>query len=151
VAGAPVPEPVLQVRGLTVEYETAAGPVRAVDGFDLDVQPGEFVGVVGESGCGKSTMLFGVAQLLNPPARVSGGSVLFQGRDLVTMTAKELGATRWRDLSVVMQSAMNALNPVRQLGAQFEDAMRAHGSGPATSSSSAPRRCCGSSASTPCT
>ncbi len=88
--------PVLEVRGLTVEYETAAGPVRAVDDFDLDVLPGEFVGVVGESGCGKSTMLFGVAQLLSPPARISSGSVNFRGRDLVTMTAKELSATRWR-------------------------------------------------------
>jgi peptide/nickel transport system ATP-binding protein len=128
VPSAPVPEvPVLQVRGLTVDYDTAAGPVRAVDSFDLDVLPGEFVGVVGESGCGKSTMLFGIAQLLSPPARISAGSVVFQGRDLVTLTARELAATRWRDLSVVMQSAMNALNPVRQLGAQFEDAMRAHG------------------------
>jgi peptide/nickel transport system ATP-binding protein len=115
------------VRGLTVEYDTPAGPVRAVDSFDLDVFPGEFVGVVGESGCGKSTMLFGIAQLLSPPARVSEGSVLFKGKDLVTMTARELSATRWRDLSVVMQSAMNALNPVTQLGTQFEDVMRAHG------------------------
>jgi peptide/nickel transport system ATP-binding protein len=120
-------EPVLAVRGLTVDYETAAGPVRAVDSFDLDVHPGEFVGVVGESGCGKSTMLFGLAQLLSPPARVTGGSVVFNGRDLVTMTAKELAATRWRDMSVVMQSAMNALNPVTQIGAQFADVMRAHG------------------------
>jgi peptide/nickel transport system ATP-binding protein len=128
VASALVPDaPVLEVRGLTVEYETAAGPVRAVDDFDLDVLPGEFVGVVGESGCGKSTMLFGIAQLLSPPARISAGSVSFRGRDLVTMTAKELSATRWRDLSVVMQSAMNALNPVTQLGKQFEDTMRAHG------------------------
>jgi peptide/nickel transport system ATP-binding protein len=110
-----------------VEYDTAAGPVRAVDSFDLDVARGEFVGVVGESGCGKSTMLFGLAQLLSPPARISSGSVRFRGRDLVTMNAKELSATRWRDLSVVMQSAMNALNPVTQLAAQFEDVMRAHG------------------------
>jgi peptide/nickel transport system ATP-binding protein len=119
--------PVLEVRGLTVDYETAAGPVRAVEGFDLDVRPGEFVGVVGESGCGKSTMLFGIAQLLSPPARVSGGSVVFRGHDLATMTENELAVTRWRDVSVVMQSAMNALNPVTQIRAQFEDAMRAHG------------------------
>src|SRR4051812_49541478 len=72
-------------------------------------------------------MLFGVAQLLSPPARISAGEVLFRGHDLVTMSARELGATRWRDLSVVMQSAMNALNPVTQIGAQFADAMRAHG------------------------
>lgn len=119
--------PVLEVRGLTVEYLTDAGPVRAVDRFDLDIVPGEFVGVVGESGCGKSTMLFGIAQLLSPPARVSEGSVRFRGHDLVTMTDRQLATTRWRDLSVVMQSAMNALNPVAQLGDQFADAMRAHG------------------------
>ena len=119
--------PVLEVRGLTVDYDTAAGPVTAVDAFDLDIYPGEFIGVVGESGCGKSTMLFGIAQLLSPPARISGGSVLFRGNDLVTMTDNELAATRWRDMSVVMQSAMNALNPVKQIRAQFEDAMRAHG------------------------
>jgi peptide/nickel transport system ATP-binding protein len=120
---------VLEVRGLSVTYDTAAGPVRAVEDFDLDVAPGEFVAVVGESGCGKSTMLFGLAQLLSPPARISSGSVVFKGRDLVTMNPKELSATRWRDLSVVMQSAMNALNPVTQLAAQFEDVMRAHGEG----------------------
>jgi peptide/nickel transport system ATP-binding protein len=120
-------EPLLQVRNLTVEYDTAAGPVRAVEAFDLDVARGEFVGVVGESGCGKSTMLFGIAQLLSPPARISGGSVLFKGTDLVTMSARQLNATRWRDISVVMQSAMNALNPVKQLAAQYADVMRAHG------------------------
>jgi len=120
-------EPLLQVRGLTVDYDTAAGPVRAVEAFDLDVARGEFVGVVGESGCGKSTMLFGIAQLLSPPARISGGSVLFKGADLVTMTPRQLNAVRWRDISVVMQSAMNALNPVKQLAAQYEDVMRAHG------------------------
>jgi peptide/nickel transport system ATP-binding protein len=119
--------PVLEVRGLTVEYLTPAGPVRAVEGFDLDIAPGEFVGVVGESGCGKSTMLFGIAQLLSLPARVSEGSVRFRGCDLVTMNDRQLATTRWRDLSVVMQSAMNALNPVTQLGDQFADAMRAHG------------------------
>jgi peptide/nickel transport system ATP-binding protein len=119
--------PVLEVRGLTVEYDTAAGSARAVDGFDLDILPGEFVGVVGESGCGKSTMLFGVAQLLSPPARVSGGSVRFRGQELVGMSERELASIRWRGISVVMQSAMNALNPVQQLGAQFEDVMQVHG------------------------
>ena len=119
--------PVLEARGLTVVYDTAAGPVTAVEDFDLDVHEGEFVGVVGESGCGKSTMLFGLAHLLSPPARISAGSVRFAGHDLVAMNDRQLASTRWRHLSVVMQSAMNALNPVRNLGAQFEDAMRAHG------------------------
>src|SRR4051795_28291 len=119
--------PVLQVRDLTVEYATGGQGVRAVDGVDLVVQRGEFVGVVGESGCGKSTMLFAIAQLLSPPASITGGDVLFNGSNLVTMTEKRLNVLRWRDYSVVMQSAMNALSPVLSIGAQFKDALDAHG------------------------
>jgi peptide/nickel transport system ATP-binding protein len=118
---------VLDVRGLSVEYITDAGSVLAVDNVSFSLDPGEFVAVVGESGCGKSTMLFAVAQLLAPPAEVTGGTVMFQGRNLVGLTDKSLTAIRWKDLSVVMQSAMNALNPVKTIAAQFKDAMRAHG------------------------
>ena len=123
----PVPEPVLEVSGLSVEYVLDRGSVRAVDDVSFTVGRGEFLGIVGESGCGKSTLLFAIAQLLAPPARVDGGSVRFKGRNLVGLTDKQLAATRWRDMSVVMQSAMNALNPVMSIGAQFKDAMRAHG------------------------
>jgi peptide/nickel transport system ATP-binding protein len=118
--------PLLEVCDLRVEYATAKGPVRAVDGVDLVLHEGEFVGVVGESGCGKSTLLFAIARLLSPPAAITGGSVTFRGRDLVTMTERELGALRWRDYSVVMQSAMNALNPVLSIGVQFADVIEAH-------------------------
>jgi peptide/nickel transport system ATP-binding protein len=118
--------PVLRVRDLQVEYVTARGVVRAVDHVDLDVEKGEFVAVVGESGCGKSTLLFAIAQLLTAPAQITGGQVLFAGANLVTMTNKRLNALRWRDFSVVMQSAMNALNPVTTIGAQFRDAIEAH-------------------------
>jgi peptide/nickel transport system ATP-binding protein len=120
-------EPVLEVSGLSVEYVLDRGSVRAVDDVSLSVGRGEFLGIVGESGCGKSTLLFAIAQLLAPPARVEGGSVRFKGTSLVGLTDKQLAATRWRDLSVVMQSAMNALNPVKSIGAQFKDALRAHG------------------------
>jgi peptide/nickel transport system ATP-binding protein len=123
----PVPEPVLEVSGLSVEYVLDRGSVRAVDDVSFTVSRGEFLGIVGESGCGKSTLLFAVAQLLAPPARVDGGSVRFKGTSLVGLTDKQLAATRWRDMSVVMQSAMNALNPVMSIGAQFKDVMRAHG------------------------
>jgi peptide/nickel transport system ATP-binding protein len=118
---------VLEVRGLTVEYATSDGPVRAVEDVDLDVAAGEFLGVVGESGCGKSTMLFAIAQLLSPPAEITNGAVMFAGHNLVTMTEKQLNVLRWKDLSVVMQSAMNALNPVATIDAQFKDTMIAHG------------------------
>jgi peptide/nickel transport system ATP-binding protein len=119
--------PLLRIKDLRVEYATGDEPVVAVDGVSFDVAPGEFVGVVGESGCGKSTMLFGIARLLSPPATVAGGSVEFHGHNLVTMTEKQLNVLRWRDYSVVMQSAMNALNPVTSIAAQFADAMNAHG------------------------
>ena len=117
---------VLEVHDLSVTYAVGDRSVRAVDHVDLDVGAGEFVGIVGESGCGKSTLLFAIAQLLGPPAIVEG-VVRFRGTDLVTMTESELRAVRWRDFSVVMQSAMNALNPVLQIGTQFKDVLRAHG------------------------
>jgi peptide/nickel transport system ATP-binding protein len=119
--------PVLEVSGLSVDYVLDRGNVRAVDDVSFSLDRGEFIGIVGESGCGKSTLLFAVAQLLAPPARVAGGTVRFQGTNLVGLTDGQLSAIRWRDMSVVMQSAMNALNPVKSIGAQFKDAMRAHG------------------------
>jgi peptide/nickel transport system ATP-binding protein len=121
------PVPILAVRDLSVEYAMDRGAVAAVDRVDFDLYPGEFLGIVGESGCGKSTLLFAIAQLLAPPAGITGGSVAFKGENLVGLTDDKLTAVRWRDLSVVMQSAMNALNPVKSIGAQFKDAMRAHG------------------------
>ncbi|HEY1703810.1 MAG TPA: ABC transporter ATP-binding protein [Trebonia sp.] len=117
----------LEVSGLSVAYDTGGSPVRAVRDVSFSVGKGEFLGIVGESGCGKSTLLFAVAQLLSPPARISAGSVTFSGRNLVAMTDRELASVRWRNLSVVMQSAMNALNPVKSVGAQFADTLRAHG------------------------
>jgi peptide/nickel transport system ATP-binding protein len=119
--------PILEVSGLRVEYATSRGAVVAVDDVDLEVRKGEFVGVVGESGCGKSTMLFAIAALLSPPAAVTAGTVKFHGQNLVTMTEKQLNVLRWRDYSVVMQSAMNALNPVLTIAAQFKDVLKAHG------------------------
>ncbi len=119
--------PVLEVSGLSVDYVLDRGSVRAVDDVSFSVGRGEFLGIVGESGCGKSTLLFAVAQLLAPPAMVAAGTVAFDGTNLVGLTDGQLSAIRWRDMSVVMQSAMNALNPVKTIGAQFKDAMRAHG------------------------
>jgi oligopeptide/dipeptide ABC transporter ATP-binding protein len=130
-AGAAVdvaPETVLKVEDLSVAYATDGGPVVAVDHVDLEVGRGEFLAIVGESGCGKSTLLYAIARLLgNPlPGEIVGGRVLFQGRDLVLLDEGELRRVRWRDLSVVMQSAMNALNPVLTIAEQMRDACRAH-------------------------
>src|SRR6266581_4654937 len=117
----------LEVSGLSVDYILDRGNVRAVDDVSFTVGRGEFLGIVGESGCGKSTLLFAVAQLLAPPAEVAAGTVTFDGTNLVGLTDGQMSMMRWRDMSVVMQSAMNALNPVKTIGAQFKDAMRAHG------------------------
>jgi peptide/nickel transport system ATP-binding protein len=117
----------LTVRDLSVEYAMDRGTVVAVDSVSFHLDPGEFIGIVGESGCGKSTLLFAIAQLLASPAAITGGSVIFQGQNMVGLTDKQMAAVRWKDMSVVMQSAMNALNPVKSIEAQFRDAMRAHG------------------------
>jgi peptide/nickel transport system ATP-binding protein len=120
---------ILDAADVTVEYGTSGRPARAVDGVSFQVARGEFLGIVGESGCGKSTLLFAIAQLLSPPATLVGGCVTFKGRDMVGLTGEALRTVRWRDYSVVMQSAMNALNPVLTIATQYEDAMRAHGFG----------------------
>jgi peptide/nickel transport system ATP-binding protein len=122
--------PVLKVEDLTVAYATDRGPVIAVDHVDLELARGEFLAIVGESGCGKSTLLYAIARLLGAPqpGEIVGGRVLFQGRDLVLLEERELRRLRWRDLSVVMQSAMNALNPVLTVAEQMADACRAHSS-----------------------
>src|SRR5437764_1584272 len=124
--GGGVPEPLLEVSDLSVDYLTETADVRAVDQVSFSVEPGEFLGIVGESGCGKSTLLFAVAQLLSPPGAVVGGTVIFRGSDMVRLTRDELKSMRWRDYSVVMQSAMNALNPMQSIGAQFKDTLQAH-------------------------
>ena len=126
----PPDDVVLSVRGLSVAYATDAGPVLAVDHVDLELGRNEFLAIVGESGCGKSTLLYAIARLLGSPlpGEIVGGEVLFQGRDMVVLEEKQLRAIRWRELSVVMQSAMNALNPVLTVAQQMRDACKAHSS-----------------------
>jgi peptide/nickel transport system ATP-binding protein len=116
----------LELRGLTVEYGVGPNAVRAVDAIDLTIRQGEIVGLAGESGCGKTTVANAVMQILRPPGRIAGGGVLFRGDDLVGKRAEDLRRYRWRNVSMVFQSAMNALNPVMRVGAQFVDAMQAH-------------------------
>jgi peptide/nickel transport system permease protein len=123
-----VDQPVLRVENLSVAYATDSGPVVAVDHVEFELARGEFLAIVGESGCGKSTLLYAIARLLGSPlpGEVVGGRVLFQGRDLVLLEERELRRIRWRDFSVVMQSAMNALNPVLTVADQMRDACEAH-------------------------
>jgi peptide/nickel transport system ATP-binding protein len=115
----------LELRKLTVEYGVER-PARAVDGVDLVIREGEVVGLAGESGCGKTTVANSVLQMVKLPGRIVGGSVLFRGEELIGKKAEELRRYRWRNVSMVFQSAMNALNPLMRVGDQFVDTMRAH-------------------------
>lgn len=116
----------LQVEDLCIEYVTAHGPVPAVDHLSLTLHQGEVLGLAGESGSGKSTMAMGALRLLPPPALITGGRVLFEGRDILSMSEHELSDFRWREISVVFQSAMNALSPVLSIGEQLTDVMIRH-------------------------
>ena len=116
----------LEVQDLSVHYVVPGKRVRAVDHVSFSIQPGEIMGLAGESGCGKSTTAHAVLRILRPPARIAGGRVLFKGQDLVPLNVQDLRQFRWRHISLVFQSAMNALNPVLSVGDQFVDMMQAH-------------------------
>jgi peptide/nickel transport system ATP-binding protein len=116
----------LEVQDLSVDYLTATNDVHAVDHVSFSIQPGEIIGLAGESGCGKSTTAHAVLRILRPPAQITGGRVLFKGQDLVSLDVHGLRQYRWRHISLVFQSAMNALNPVMNVGDQFVDMMQAH-------------------------
>jgi peptide/nickel transport system ATP-binding protein len=130
IARADVPpalgSPLLELRDLVVAYGAGQGAVTAVNGISLVVRPGEIVGLAGESGCGKSTVANAILQVLRPPGRIVAGQVVFEGRELVGLRAAELRRFRWRNVSLVFQSAMNSLNPVTRIGDQFVDMFRAH-------------------------
>ena len=119
-------EALVEVQDLVVDYATVDRRVRAVDGVSLTIHAGEIVGLAGESGSGKSTVANAVLQILRSPAELAEGRVLFRGADLTKLGREELRRYRWRNVSMVFQSAMNALNPVMSVGDQFVDAMRAH-------------------------
>lgn len=120
------PDMVLDVRNLTVDYITERGKARAVDNVSLRIHAGEVYGLAGESGSGKSTAALSVLRLLGPPAMISGGEVWFQGTNLLALDESSLREVRWRDISMVFQSAMNALNPVMRIGPQVRDVILRH-------------------------
>jgi peptide/nickel transport system ATP-binding protein len=116
----------LEINGLKVAYAGKHGDVMAVDGVDFRVEKGEFVGLAGESGCGKTTMAMAIPNLLPTSARIAEGSVVFDGRDLTTMDENSLRSVRWREISVIFQGALNALNPVQTIGSQILEPIRVH-------------------------
>lgn len=113
--------PILDIRDLSVSYETERGPLRALRHIDLEIQPGRIVGIVGESGCGKSTLISAIIRLLAPNARIDGGSMLFKGNDLLGLDASAMRALRGDEISMVFQDPMTSLNPVLTIGRQMMD------------------------------
>ena len=116
----------LSIRNLSVTYRSGDTRVRAVDAVDLDIEPGEVVGLAGESGCGKTTLALSVAQLLPRNAEVTADRMHFADTDLLTADPEALRSLRWRRMSVVFQAAMNAFNPVMTIGAQIAEVIRIH-------------------------
>jgi peptide/nickel transport system ATP-binding protein len=122
-----VSTPLLDIRGLKTHFATDAGMVHAVDGVDLAVARGETLGVVGESGCGKTVTALSVLKLIPmPPGRIVAGEIRWQGRDLVPLGAAEMRAIRARDIAIVFQEPMTSLNPVYSVGEQIAEVIRLH-------------------------
>ena len=117
---------VLQIDNLHVTYYTDAGRAKALDGVTLSLNAGEKLGLVGESGAGKSTMALAMMRMIKPPGRIEGGKVIVDGVDLVPLSEDEMLKARLSRISYIPQGAMNSLNPVTRIGAQMIDAIKAH-------------------------
>ena len=118
---------VLSVQNLSIDYVGAQTVFQAVKNVSFDIAPGEFFGLAGESGCGKSTIAFAISRLHRPPALIRTGSqILVDGRDVLGLDDAELRSFRWREVAMVFQSAMNSLNPVLTIEDQFYDVLNTH-------------------------
>jgi peptide/nickel transport system ATP-binding protein len=120
-------EPLLEIRGLKTHFSTDDGMVRAVDGVDLTIDRGETLGVVGESGCGKTVTAMTVLKLIQmPPGRIVDGSVLWRGRDLVPLSTEEMRQIRAKEIAIIFQEPMTSLNPAYTVGEQIAEVLRLH-------------------------
>ncbi len=118
---------ILEVRDLRTHFETERGVVKAVDGVGITVGPGQTLGVVGESGCGKTVLALSILRLVpSPPGRIVGGSVLLDGRDLLSLSEEEMRRVRGQAISMIFQEPMTSLNPVFRIGEQIAEAIRLH-------------------------
>lgn len=120
------PTKVLEVKDLRVHYRTPRGEVIAVNGLDFDVFGGETLGLVGESGCGKSTTAMAILRLVQPPGYIAGGSITLDGTDMLSLSERQLRELRWRQISLIPQGSMNSLNPVMRIKDQIADGIEAH-------------------------
>jgi oligopeptide/dipeptide ABC transporter ATP-binding protein len=119
-------QPLLEVKDLRTSFFTDAGEVRAVDGVSFAVAPGKLMGLVGESGSGKTASVLSIMRLLPERARVTGGAVLFEGRDLLSLSEPEMRAVRGAKIAMIFQEPMTSLNPVFTIGSQIGEAVRLH-------------------------
>jgi len=116
----------LEVKNLEIHYITRKGAVKAVDGVSLSVEQDETLGLIGESGCGKTTMVFSIMKFVSPPGRIVGGEIIFDGRNIVTMSREEIRLLRGKGIAMVFQAAQNALNPVLSIGKQIVEEIVEH-------------------------
>ena len=120
-------EPILEIKDLCVEFQTVEGTVHAVDHLNYTLHKGEKLGIVGESGSGKSVSSLGMMQLIpNPPGRVTGGEILYHGKDLVKASEKEMQKIRGNEISMIFQEPMTSLNPIIKCGKQIAESLRLH-------------------------
>ena len=120
-------EPILDVRNLKTYFYTARGMVRAVDDVSFTLNKGESLGIAGESGCGKSTLAYSLIRLVPPPGKITGGQIIFKGKNVLEMSEEEFRReVRWKGISMVFQGAMNALNPVYTIGDQIAEVLMLH-------------------------
>jgi len=117
----------LDVQHLTVVFEGAQSRVTAVSDVSFQIAAGETLGLVGESGSGKSVTAFSILRLVQPPGRITGGQIMFEGRDLLTLTEREMRQVRGARISLIFQEPMTALNPVMRVGDQIAEALTVHG------------------------
>ncbi len=119
-------EPVLEIRNLVTEFKTPNGVIRAVDGISLKVERGKTLGIVGESGCGKSMLSLSVMGLVPPPGKNAGGEVIFEGQDLLKLSPDDMRRLRGNRIAMIFQEPMTSLNPVHTIGYQLVEALQAH-------------------------
>lgn len=117
---------ILKIEDLKVHYFTSRGVVKAVENANLELNEGDALGLVGESGCGKSTIALSILRLIPPPGKIVSGKILLHGEDLLTKSEEELNKIRWKEISIVPQASMNSFNPVLRISEQIIEAILAH-------------------------